>query len=99
LENNEIPVDIVDCEFAGIKRNLEVLENSDLEKIIGFGCVDTKTENVETPEEIHELLRKGAELVGVENMMIDPDCGMRMLPEKVAYQKLKNMTEALKWLS
>ncbi|BDZ70772.1 methionine synthase [Methanobacterium petrolearium] len=95
----KFPVDMVDCEFAGIKRNFEVLENTDLKKIIGFGCVDTKTEKVESPKEIHELIKKGAKIVGVENMMIDPDCGMRMLPEKVAYQKLKNMTEALKWLS
>ena len=95
----KFPVDIIDCEFAGIKRNLEVLKNTDLEKIIGFGCLDTKTEKVESPEQISELLQKGIEIVGRENMIIDPDCGMRMLPQKVAYQKLKNMTEAVKWLS
>jgi len=32
-------------------------------------------------------------------MIVDPDCGMRMLPSDVAYQKLKNMTEAVRWLS
>jgi 5-methyltetrahydropteroyltriglutamate--homocysteine methyltransferase len=95
----KFPVDIIDCEFAGIKKNLEVLENTDLKKIIGFGCVDTKIENVESPAEICELLKKGSELVGAENMIVDPDCGMRMLPRKVAYQKLKNMTEAARWLS
>ena len=95
----KFPVDMIDCEFAGIKRNLEVIENTDLKKIIGLGCVDTKTEKVESPEEICELLKKGAELIGVENMIVDPDCGMRMLPRKAAYQKLKNMTEAVKWLS
>lgn len=93
------PVDIIDCEFMGIKRNLEVLETTNLKKIVGFGSVDTKTEKVESPEEIHEHLRKGVELIGVENMIVDPDCGMRMLPQEVAFQKLKNMTEAVKWLS
>ncbi len=95
----KFPVDIIDCEFAGMKRNLEVLESSDLEKIIGFGCVDTKTEKVESPEEIHQLLKIGLEQIGAEKMIVDPDCGMRMLPRKVAYQKLTNMTEAVKWLS
>lgn len=95
----KFPVDIIDCEFAGIKRNLEVLETTDLKKIIGFGSVDTKTDKVESPEEIHDLIKKGVELIGAEKMIVDPDCGMRMLPRKVAYQKLTNMTEAVKWLS
>lgn len=96
----KFPVDIIDCEFAGIEKNLEILQNMDLKgKKIGFGCVDTKTEQVESPEEIRTLLEKGVEIIGAENMIVDPDCGMRMLPEEVAYQKLKNMTEAVGWLS
>jgi len=95
----KFPVDIIDCEFMGISKNLEVLETTDLKKIIGFGSVDTKTEKVESPEGIFEHLQKGIELIGIENMIVDPDCGMRMLPRKVAFQKLKNMTEAVKWLS
>lgn len=96
----KFPVDIIDCEFAGIEKNLEILQNTDLKgKKIGFGCVDTKTEQVESPEEIRTLLEKGVEIIGAENMIVDPDCGMRMLPEEVAYQKLKNMTEAVGWLS
>ena len=96
----KFPVDIIDCEFAGIEKNLEILQNNDLNgKKIGFGCVDTKTEMVETPEEILTLIEKGAEIIGADNMIIDPDCGMRMLPEEAAYQKLKNMTEAVGWLS
>lgn len=96
----KFPVDIIDCEFAGISKNLEVLDSKNLNgKNIGFGCIDTKAARVESPDEILELIQKGVKLVGEENMIIDPDCGMRMLPEKVAYQKLKNMTEAVKWLS
>ncbi len=96
----KFPVDIIDCEFAGIEKNMNVLENLLLkDKKIGFGCVDTKTERVESPEEIQKLLERGAELIGAENMMVDPDCGMRMLPQEAAYQKLKNMTEVVKWLS
>ncbi|HII84373.1 MAG TPA: methionine synthase [Methanobacterium subterraneum] len=96
----KFPVDIIDCEFAGIGKNLEILQNTDLKgKKIGFGCVDTKTERVESPEEILTLIKKGIELIGVENMIVDPDCGMRMLPPDMAYQKLKNMTEAVRWLS
>jgi 5-methyltetrahydropteroyltriglutamate--homocysteine methyltransferase len=96
----KFPVDIIDCEFAGIEKNIELLQNTDLKgKKIGFGCVDTKKEQVESPEEIRTLMERGAEIIGAENMIVDPDCGMRMLPEGAAYQKLKNMTEAAGWLS
>lgn len=100
VELLKFPVDIIDCEFAGIEKNIDILQKTDLGgKKIGFGCVDTKTERVESPDEIRTLLEKGAEIIGVENMIIDPDCGMRMLPLEVAYKKLKNMTEAAGWLS
>lgn len=96
----KFPVDIIDCEFAGIDKNITVLEDNDLRgKKIGFGCVDTKTDRVESPDEIRKLIGKGVELIGDENMMVDPDCGMRMLPPEVAFAKLKNMTEAVGWLS
>jgi 5-methyltetrahydropteroyltriglutamate--homocysteine methyltransferase len=96
----KFPVDIIDCEFAGIEKNIDILQKTDLGgKKIGFGCVDTKTERVESPDEIRTLLEKGAEIIGVENMIVDPDCGMRMLPSEAAYKKLKNMTEAVGWLS
>jgi 5-methyltetrahydropteroyltriglutamate--homocysteine methyltransferase len=96
----KFPVHIIDCEFAGIKKNLNVLENVNLNnKKIGFGCVDTKKVDVESTDEIQNLLKKGIELIGAENMIVDPDCGMRMLPLDAAYRKLKNMTEVVQWLS
>jgi 5-methyltetrahydropteroyltriglutamate--homocysteine methyltransferase len=96
----KFPVDILDFEFAGNHTNLSLLENVDLGgKKIGFGCIDTKTVKVESVEEIHKLINKGMDIVGKEKMIIDPDCGMRMLNQESAIQKLKNMTEAVKWLS
>ena len=48
-------------EFAGIEKNIDILQNTDLGgKKIGFGCVDTKTERVESPEEISTLIKKGS---------------------------------------
>jgi 5-methyltetrahydropteroyltriglutamate--homocysteine methyltransferase len=96
----KFPVDIIDCEFAGMGKNLKVLETTDVKgKKLGFGCVDTKTEKVDSPESIGKLIKKGLELVGEEKMIADPDCGMRMLPEQAAFQKLKNMKEAVEWFS
>lgn len=93
-------VDIVDCEFAGIPHNIDVLEtqSSFNNKKIGFGCLDTKSSSIETREDVANLIKKGADIIGLENMLIDPDCGMRMLPHEAAFSKLKNMVEAAKGL-
>jgi 5-methyltetrahydropteroyltriglutamate--homocysteine methyltransferase len=96
----KFPVDILDFEFAGNNTNLPLLETHSISgKKIGFGCIDTTTEKIETPEEIVKLLEIGLELIGEDNMIIDPDCGMRNLNEHTAINKLKNMAEAVKWLS
>ena len=97
-------VDILDCEFAGIPGNIDVLElaaNKGLikDKKIGFGCINTKKKEVEDPKKVSELIKRGVECVGAENIIVDPDCGMRMLPKEAAFSKLNSMTEAVKWLS
>lgn len=96
----KFPVDILDFEFAGNPINLSLLENVGLGgKKIGFGCIDTKTIKVESTEEIYNLISRGMDTFGDKKIIIDPDCGMRMLKRESAMQKLKNMTEAVKWLS
>lgn len=94
-------VDIIDCEFAGIACNVQLLESqtSFHGKKIGFGSVDTKKESIESVDEIKKLIKMGMDIIGQENMLVDPDCGMRMLPYESAFSKLKNMVEATKSLS
>jgi 5-methyltetrahydropteroyltriglutamate--homocysteine methyltransferase len=93
-------VNIIDCEFADQSKNLEALENINLKgKKIGFGCIDTKTNTVESKEKVAGIIKKGIELVGEENLIVDPDCGMRLRSREAAYSKLKVMVEAVKWLS
>ncbi|MGB9979882.1 methionine synthase [Methanobacterium sp.] len=90
-------VDIVDCEFAGIDGNINALENANLRgKKIGFGCLDTKTDKIETKEEVENLIKMGADFIGAENMLADPDCGMRMRSRDAAFSKLKVMTQVAK---
>lgn len=89
-------VDMVDFEFAGIPRNLDLLENCNLRgKKIGFGCLDTKIDKIETVAEVELIIKKGIELIGAENMLADPDCGMRMRSREAAFSKLKSMTTAV----
>ena len=85
-------VEILDFEFAGNNVNLGILENNiDLfkGKKIGFGCIDSAKNEVDSFETTQELIEKGVNIVGVDDILLDPDCGLRRAPMDVAFNKLK----------
>ncbi|WP_457612281.1 methionine synthase [Methanocaldococcus sp.] len=104
-ELNEFNVNILDHEFASNRKNLEILER--INKKIGFGCVNTKSKKVESPEEIRDLIEEGLEILKnnknikdlKSSILIDPDCGLRLLGREIAYNKLKNMVKAVNLIS
>lgn len=89
-------VDILDFEFAGNNVNLSVLENNYAlisDKMIGFGCVDSAVNTVDSKEDVDNLVQKAIEIVGKDNLILDPDCGLRRAPKDVAFDKLKLMND------
>lgn len=89
-------VDILDFEFAGNNVNLGVLEqNASLvsNKKIGFGCVDSSVNTVDDVNDIDALVTKAIEIVGKDNLLLDPDCGLRRAPKDVAFEKLRLMNQ------
>lgn len=93
-------VDIIDCEFAGHPSNLDILAkySDNLKangKKIGLGVVDTKKTIIESIDDIAKIIEKGINIMGEENLFIDPDCGMKLFSDNVAFSKLKNMVEAM----
>nr|WP_294998511.1 methionine synthase [uncultured Methanobrevibacter sp.] len=89
-------VDILDFEFAGNNINLDVLEkNYPLvsNKKIGFGCVDSSVNTVDSESDVDKLVFKAIEIVGKDNLLLDPDCGLRRAPKDVAFAKLKLMND------
>jgi 5-methyltetrahydropteroyltriglutamate--homocysteine methyltransferase len=94
----EANVLVLDHEFA-ISKNLEAMDRELIEahgKIIGFGCLDTKSNTIESVATVETAIRQGIEKIGKKNMWIDPDCGMRMRSKEAAYAKLTNMVEAVR---
>jgi 5-methyltetrahydropteroyltriglutamate--homocysteine methyltransferase len=84
-----------DFEFAGNDVNLQVLSGKELgDRFLGFGCVDSNDPAVEKVTVIKKRIQAGIEAFGPERLLIDPDCGLRMLPRDVAFQKLKAMVDA-----
>lgn len=89
-------VNILDFEFAGNNVNLGVLEeNASLigNKKIGFGCVDSSVNTVDDAGDVDELVCRAIEIVGKDNLFLDPDCGLRRAPKDVAFEKLRLMNE------
>ena len=89
-------VEILDFEFAGNNININVLkDNANLvsNKKIGFGCVDSSVNTVDDINNVDELVKKGIEIVGKDNLLLDPDCGLRRAPKDVAFEKLKILNQ------
>ena len=88
-------VNVLDFEFANNHANLDLLSRRDLAgRMIGYGCVDSSIERIETVSEIKKRIEKGIEIFDPRVMLIDPDCGMRMRSHQAAFAKLKNMVTA-----
>ncbi|MGA2161554.1 MAG: methionine synthase [Methanoregula sp.] len=93
----KINVNVLDFEFSKNPANLEVFGSRDLAgRMIGYGCVDSSSETVETIPELKKRIEKGVEVFGARSMLVDPDCGMRMRSREAAFWKLRNMAEAAK---
>jgi len=90
-------VNVLDFEFANNPANLDLLTRRDLAgKMIGYGCVDSTTDRIESTVEIRKRIEKGVEIFDPKIMLIDPDCGMRMRTREAAYAKMKYMCDAAK---
>jgi 5-methyltetrahydropteroyltriglutamate--homocysteine methyltransferase len=64
-------------------------------KMIGFGCVDSSAPFAEPADTIRSRIEMALEVFSPEQLLIDPDCGLRMLERETAYLKLTRMVEAV----
>jgi 5-methyltetrahydropteroyltriglutamate--homocysteine methyltransferase len=91
----DMPVHEYDLELAnGDYDQLDVFKEHEFTKDLALGVVDVHTTDVEPVEEIKENIKKGFEVVPPERLTVSPDCGVKLLPREVAYQKMENMVQA-----
>jgi 5-methyltetrahydropteroyltriglutamate--homocysteine methyltransferase len=92
-------VDILDCEFAGMPQNINTLKReweSSSKKQIGIGCVNTKLKALDDKEQVLQTINDVQSIIKHENIIIDPDCGMRMLSPELGFGKLNILKEIRK---
>ncbi len=84
-------VDILDFEFSGMPQNINTLKKhwkSGCDKNIGIGCVNTKLKEVDNEDDVRQTVIDVKNIIKKDNIIIDPDCGMRMLEDEISQGKL-----------
>lgn len=89
-------VDILDFEFSGMPQNIDTLKKvwtPKKNKYIGIGCVNTKLDSVDDKEDVRSTVRNVKNILKQDNIIIDPDCGMRTLTNELSEGKLNLLKE------
>jgi 5-methyltetrahydropteroyltriglutamate--homocysteine methyltransferase len=74
---NQVDADVITFETAssgGV--DLEAIGNNITDMKVGIGVVDHHTLQVESPEEVADLLRRALEHIPAERLVVTSDCGM-----------------------
>jgi 5-methyltetrahydropteroyltriglutamate--homocysteine methyltransferase len=89
-------VDQLTLEFArkGFD-DLDLLKQYDFPFELGVGVIDVKSADVEQPEEVARRVRRVLEYLPPERVFVNPDCGLRHVPQDAALAKLKAMVEGV----
>ncbi len=91
----QFPVDEFDVELCnGDYEQLDVFTEPPFTKDLGLGVVDAHDANVEPVQEIKRNIKRGLEVVPPERLTVSPDCGLKLLPREVAYEKMANLVTA-----
>jgi 5-methyltetrahydropteroyltriglutamate--homocysteine methyltransferase len=90
-----LDADVITIETS--RSNMELLEAFEKFKYpndIGPGVYDIHTPNVPTVEYMVELMKKAIERIPVEQLWINPDCGLKTRKWPETQEALKNMVKA-----
>jgi 5-methyltetrahydropteroyltriglutamate--homocysteine methyltransferase len=90
----ELPVDILSHEFKASPQIMDAFANYRFSQDICLGCVRSDDSRVEPIEEIIEHIGRAQQVFGEHIRQLAPDCGQRLLPRDVAFQKLRHMVLA-----
>lgn len=90
----DMPVDILSHEFKASPHLFDEFQQYPSRKHMCIGAVRSDDVAVESVEEIVSHVKKALVLFDGNVVQIAPDCGQRLLPRNIAFQKLKNLAAA-----
>ena len=74
--------------------DLRLIARSGWDRELGLGVIDVKSREVESDQLVASRIRRTLDLLPPEQVVINPDCGLRHLPSEVAQAKLRAMVRA-----
>jgi 5-methyltetrahydropteroyltriglutamate--homocysteine methyltransferase len=83
----------ISIEAAQPKLDLGVLKDLSSKKIM-LGVLDLGDPEIEPATLVADRIRNGLKHVAPDRLVVAPDCGMKYMPRKIAFGKLKAMCEA-----
>ena len=89
----ETSADQISIEAAQPDLDLSVLERIRTKTMV-VGVVDLGTADIESQETVERRIRQALEHIEPERLIIAPDCGMKYLPRRSAFEKLSTMARA-----
>jgi len=90
----ELPVDILSHEFKASPHLFDAFQEFPSSKNMCVGAVRSDDTCVEPVEEIISHIKKAFDIFGDRVVQIAPDCGQRLQPHDVAFQKLQRLVKA-----
>ncbi len=93
---SDLQVEVLMLEFAiPAAGDFAVLHELPERFDIGLGCVDCRSSHIDTPDEIADRVRRAAQYIAPERLLLHPDCGFAPgsaadIPLDEAYMKLRN---------
>ncbi len=91
----DYPVDEIDVELAnGDYEQIDVFTDPPFTKDLALGVVDVHDTTVESVAEIKDNIMEGLKVVPPDRLTVSPDCGVKLLPREVAFEKMKNLVTA-----
>jgi 5-methyltetrahydropteroyltriglutamate--homocysteine methyltransferase len=82
----------ISIETAQSKLDCSVLKGLPKQTVI-VGALDLSTHEVETPALVAERLRSALKYVSPDRVIAAPDCGLKYLPQDVAFGKMKALVQ------
>ncbi len=93
LEDSD--VDQISFETAEPQFDLSVLKKMPTKDII-LGVIDLSKMEIETPQIVADRILRAVPHVDPKRIVVAPDCGLKFLPNQIAYAKMRAMVEGAK---
>ena len=93
----KLPVDQIDLEMSNSGYDmLSIFQKNPFTKEIGLGVLDVHSHRVETRETVKNRIKSAMEVIPLEQIYVDPDCGLKTRTREEIVAKLKVMVQAVK---